>query len=278
MPLYLPDQVTVTHGPVELIGRFILQGYEAARRMGYLLSWRTDMAELCRINRLHHASWFPIATLFDPAFCALDESNSGWIEARDEDGELAAVIALRLLDWSDEPETNLKIEIEAGRFFLGERGDWQVTAPSAEAIGGRVFYPGALWIHPAHRHGPGLGYLLCHLAIALAWTNWAPDFAASVVKVYALERGVASRYGMPYVEHGVFVRNSPRVGDLDLVLTWLPRREYAQSLTSYLDYEMFGERSGVISRTTETSVATLSPRGRFHGSMSRSYENDLEPN
>jgi hypothetical protein len=275
--LYLPEQITVTHGPTRFIGRFVLEAYETARRLGYLLSWNSDMRELQRFNRVNLATWFPLMTLFDPDFCPVDDGNAGWVEARDRAGDIVAVIAVRLLEWPD--GANFKTETEAGRVFVGTPGDgeeWRVTAPSAEAIVGRLLYPGALWIRPDHRHRER-GYLLCHLAIALGWTLWSPDFAASIIQLHAVERGVADRYGLSHVERAVHCRNSPRLGDRDMVLAWVPRAEFRAVIEAFRDQELMSAASEPLAtlRTTESSEATgpSSPPAaarRLHGRISRS--------
>jgi hypothetical protein len=229
-----------------------------------VLKWHTDMAALRRLNRANLASWYPLPTLFDPELDpGVDESNTAWIEAADRAGGSVAAIGLRLFDW---PNSDFGREFEAGRVFrsfAGEREVWQVTAPSAALIGGRVFYPGTLWIRPDHR-GRQLGGLLCHLAIALAWTKWSPDWAASVIGTRAVERGAIRQYGLRHIEWAVTCRDSPRLGNRDLVLGYLPRAEFRDEIETYLRQPLFTVR------TTETSVATGSPQRVCQGRMSLS--------
>jgi hypothetical protein len=261
----LPEDITITHGPITLLSRFVLRAHETARRMGFHLSWHSDMEELMQLNRanLNVGGWYALPTLFNPAFSDVDDSNAAWIRADDDHGRLAAVVGLRMFDFSG---TNFGDELLAGRVFVAREGDgeeWEVTAPSATKLSGDVFYPGALWVRPDLRK-QGIGYLLCHLAIALAWGKWNPDHAASVIGYKAVEHRVADQYGLRHIEWSVFVRNSPRYGTRDLVLAWTPRAELRLAIEDYASQAL------PTLWTTEQRVATRSPDLRRHGSTSLS--------
>jgi hypothetical protein len=271
MPVYLPDQITITHGPTQLLARIVLLAFEAARRKGALLRWHTDMERLKDLNDRNVATWYILPPMFDPRFNDLDEKNAAWIEAVDSDGQTVAVIGLRRF----EVETDFATEFNSGRIMYAtpERdapyGElWRVTAPSARELCGTVFWPGTLWIRPDQRH-TGLGALLCHLSIALGWTMWAPDHAVSMAASRAVARGAIGQYGLKHMEPSVICRNSPDRTDLDMHLLWLERSEFREALEAFADDHAAGVLA-TTSRTTETTVARKSPSLVRHGRISLS--------
>lgn len=271
MPDYLPDQITVTQGPAELLGRFVLIAFERARRAGAYLRWHTDMERLRRTNERHLETWYVLPPMFDPRVNALDAGNAAWIEATDRAGETLGVIGLRRFDIA----TDFAVEFNARRIMYANpardapRGEiWRVSAPSAEAMVGTLFWPGTLWVRPDRRHS-GLAALLCRLSIALGWTMWAPRFAVSMIASQAVLRGVADQYGLRHMEPAVICRNSPDRPDLDMHLAWLHEREFRGAVEAFSDDYAAG-LAATTPRTTETTVARRTPVGVRHGSTSLS--------
>jgi hypothetical protein len=271
MPNYLPDQVTITHGPSELLGRFVLSAFECARRNGALLHWHTDMARLRRINERHLDTWYVLPPMFDPRFNALDPGNAAWIEATDRGGETLGVVGLRRF----EVATDFATEFNARRIMYANperdapQGEiWHASAPSAALIAGTVFWPGTLWVRPDRRQS-GLAALLCRLSIALGWTMWAPRFAVSMIASEAVRRGVADQYGLRHMEPAMICRDSPDRHDLDMHLAWLGAREFRNAVEGFYDDCATG-LAAATARTTETTVARRSPAGVRHGRISLS--------
>jgi hypothetical protein len=268
---YLPDQITISHGPAELIARFVLVAWEAARRKGAVLRWHTDMERLRRTNRRHLATWYFLPPMFDPRFNPLDASNAGWIEATGSAGETLGVVGLRRFDVA----TDFASEFNARRIMYRHaerdappRELWRVTAPHAAGMSGTLFWPGTLWVRPDRRRS-GLAALLCRLSIALGWTLWKPRFAVSMVASEAVRRGVANRYGLRHMEPAVTCRNSPDRPDLDMHLAWLAEGEFRDAVDGFAaDYA--AELAAATPRTTDTTVATRSLRAVRQGRISRS--------
>jgi hypothetical protein len=271
MPDYLPDQITITHGPSELLGRFVLAAFERARRAGAILRWRSDMERLRRVNARHLDTWYVLPPMFDPHLSVLDPGNAAWIEAIDRAGATIGVVGLRRFEIA----TDFATEFNAGRIMYADperdapRDEvWHASAPSAASISGTVFWPGTLWVRPDRRRS-GLAALLCHLSIALGWTMWAPRFAVSMIASEAVRRDQADQYGLRHMEPAVTCRNSPDRPDLDMHLAWLGAREFRGAIEGFFDDYAAG-LAATTSRTTEMTVATRSPAGVRHGRMSRS--------
>jgi hypothetical protein len=271
MPNYLPDQITITHGPAELLGRFVLLAFEMARRKGAALRWHTDMERLRATNERHVGTWYVLPPMFDPRFSALDPSNAAWIEATDRMGATIGVIGLRRFDVA----TDFAEAFNARRIMYANPARdapadevWHVSAAGAAAMSGNLFWPGTLWVRPDRRQS-GLAALLCRLSIALGWTMWAPRYALSMIASHAVQRGVADQYGLRHMEPAVICRNSPDRPDLDMHLAWLRDREFRGAVEDFLD-DYAAELAATTSRTTETTVARRSPAGVCQGRMSLS--------
>ena len=78
-PVPLLSQLTVDHGPADLLGRFFLRADSAARARGVTLSF-ASMADLIEVNELNRDSWLPLFPTYDirhntigadEAFCIL---------------------------------------------------------------------------------------------------------------------------------------------------------------------------------------------------------------
>ncbi len=84
-PGSLIDQMTLVHGPRELLKRYFLIVDEALRARGIRLRLRTDFEQLVEINHQHRDSWPAFIPMFDPAHATLRIDDSFWIEALDRD-------------------------------------------------------------------------------------------------------------------------------------------------------------------------------------------------
>ena len=100
------DQVTVTHGPAPLIGRFLLKAEHAVHHRGLTLSFAA-MDELLALNERNRDTWLPLFPLFDPTYNSLTKANAFCVLGYNQQGEAVAAQAGRLFDWAD---TNLHDE------------------------------------------------------------------------------------------------------------------------------------------------------------------------
>src|SRR5215813_2931016 len=112
----LLSDITVEHGPVDLLGRLFLKADTAARRRGVTLSF-APMQDLMDVNRANPETWRPLLPLFDPACGGITDDNSFCILGHNAKGEVVATQAARLYDWAD---TSFHEEASSLRLFYAE--------------------------------------------------------------------------------------------------------------------------------------------------------------
>lgn len=199
----LLDQITLLHGPHDLLGRFFLIADTAARDQGVKLRLRVDFEGLVELNRQHRESWTPMSPIFDPAQSSLRIDSAFWLEAYDDDGDTVATHAARLFDW---PETTVVDEIRSLRVFYddpaprvadGERVE--LDGAAVAHIKGRNVYGGALWVRPDYRRR-GLTTILPRISRAYAFTRWDSEFHWSFVEPKTHTFGVPHASGPFHVE------------------------------------------------------------------------------
>src|SRR4051794_414216 len=108
----LLDQVTVKHGPALYLAQFFVEAVAAAEQFGLSLSIEHDPEDLHALNAANRDSWYPLPTMFDPAYHELDRRNFFWVAARTAKGELVGSYAVRTYDWQ---ESSLAEELPALR-------------------------------------------------------------------------------------------------------------------------------------------------------------------
>jgi hypothetical protein len=228
----LLTQVTVEHGPVDLLGRFLLQAEHASRIRGVTLSLEPIEA-LGEFTRAHLPTWPPLP-MFDPAPNAFPAGRALCLLGRDAAGRVVATQAVRGYRWSN---TSLRRECEALRIFYGASAPpaeaaCTVSAPSADSIRGRVAYSGGGWYDPEFR-GRELSAILPRISRALALTLWDTNFTVSFVDWRLVEKGVVARYGYRTIEDGI--RFQGIVGDaFHGAVVWMHRATLLQDLEDFL--------------------------------------------
>jgi hypothetical protein len=80
IPSWLTD-VTVEHGPADVLGRFFLMADAAARERGVTLEF-APLHELQRVNDRNRATWKPLVPLFSTRYNDLDAEHSFCILGR----------------------------------------------------------------------------------------------------------------------------------------------------------------------------------------------------
>src|SRR6185436_12947507 len=88
-PRPLLSDITVEHGPVDLLGRFFLKADTAARQRGVTLEFGT-FRELLQVNAENQDTWKPITSMYDPRYCprGLEPERAFCILGRDARGEV----------------------------------------------------------------------------------------------------------------------------------------------------------------------------------------------
>jgi hypothetical protein len=271
--LRLPDALTIKHGPVAMLAKFVLEGDKAARQIGIRLRLRHDFGELLYLNEreVAHGNWFKLVNMFNPAYCDLSPENSYWISGEDDRGEIVLAQAGRIYYW---PDTSLAKEARA-MFYAGrdEGRICKVTAPAAHRISGVVFCGGSHWIQQDFR-GRRLSHLLARLGRAYAMSRWPVDWGIALVAPVLVDKGVSAGYGYKHASRSIFYPASPW-GDLEVVLAYLSAVEAYDDLGEYLTNELAGsDTEGLLSASTrrlrDDKVTSTSSEGVFHGSSSRS--------
>lgn len=233
----LLDQITLLHGPHDLLGRFFLIADTAARDQGVRLRLRGDFDALVALNRRHRDSWPALAPVFDPEFSNLRFDSAFWLEAIDENDEAVATHAARFFDWE---HTTLAAELRSMRAFyedpvpriaVGE--SIEVEAPSAALIRGRVAYGGAVWVRPDFR-GRGLAALMPRISRAYAYSRWDTACTWGLVEHKTHAKGLVRANGPYEVEESVLLRMAFR-GDLPLLLMWMSRDAMLSDVARIVD-------------------------------------------
>jgi hypothetical protein len=146
--------VAIDHGPVSLLGHFVLKAQSELQKMGLSLSFGT-FEELLAVNAENSQNWRPLFPVFDCRNGGINYRNSFCVFGRDHRGEIVVCHAARLFDWS---KTTCYEEIKSLRLFYSEAEDHLragercvVTAQSTHDISGVVIFSGAAWIRPDYR-------------------------------------------------------------------------------------------------------------------------------
>jgi hypothetical protein len=262
----LLDQITVHHGPQELLVRFFTLVEARMRSLGLRLRLRTDFDRLIEVNEENRENWPPLTPIFDPRHSRLPIDSAYWIEAIDAEGRTVATHAGRLLQWD---HTTLEDELSSLRIFyrdpsphLAAGESVTVTAPSARRICGRTMAGGAVWVHPAYRQRR-LASIVPRVSRAYALTRWdiATNWSLMEPKIHAL--GLAEASGPFRVEEGVMLRLAFR-GELPALLMWMSREAMVADMAAAVDQTV---RENAL--RSETLSNTMSPRSR-QGMSSRS--------
>lgn len=236
-PESLIEQMTLVHGPRELLKRYFLIVEEALRARGIRPRLHTDFGHLVEINHQHRDSWPAFIPMFDPAHNSLRIDDSFWIEGLDEAGCPVATHAGRLYDWDDttlEAElTSLRAIFRDPRPHLANGDSIGVRAASAKSIRGRVMGGGAVWVRPDHR-GKGLATLLPKVSRAYALTRWNILGNWAVMEPRIRDQGLAARNGFNEEEMIVFRLKAWR-DHLPMLLVWMTREEAFAHIAAVVD-------------------------------------------
>lgn len=242
----LLSEVTVKHGPPDLIGRLFLSADTAARQRGITLSF-APMEDLIAVNRANPETWRPILPLFDPACGGITDDNSFCILGHNARGEIVATQAARLYDWTG---TSFHEEAESLRLFYAEpqrmKGDREgvhVTAAAAHELTGPVIFAGGIWYRPDYR-GIGLPYILPWLCRTYAYTLWQHHFSISIMAEEIYKRGMAQRSGYSKVDWEVWLRYTPVHPNAELrcALVYMDEGELLTGAAGFL--RRFGAEAG----------------------------------
>lgn len=233
----LITDITVEHGPVDLIGRFFLQADTAARRRGVSLSFGS-YEELLEVNRQNRDTWSPITTMYDHRCCprGLAPDRAFCILGRDARGEVVATHAARLFMLDEESLHDQAVSL---RMFYddpermkapGER--CEVTASIASTMRGKLLINGAVWYHPRFRKRR-LSLILPRISRVYAYTRWKIDASMGLVMEGPTKGGVIGSLGYPHSEWDLRLFNAPN-GNPRCCLGWMQSDELIADLGGFL--------------------------------------------
>jgi hypothetical protein len=265
----LLDQITLLHGPQDLLGRYFLIADTAARDQGVRLRLRSDFDSLVALNEQHRETWTPMSPIFDPAESNLRIDSAFWLEASNDAGETVAAHAARLFDW---PDTNAYEEIRSLRVFYEKpephiaSGEMvELDGRAVEHIRGRNVYGGALWVRPDYRRR-GLTTILPRISRAYAYTRWDSGFHWSFVEPKTHNIGVPRASGPFHVEEAakVILRLNFR-GLFPSFVMWMSTAEMLADAANIVD-----QATVEISRRIEMPSTNKSEPDLRHGISNRS--------
>jgi hypothetical protein len=230
------QSIDIAHGPDELLFRFFSKANFAAQQRGVYLSLNT-FEDLAAANRRNSATWAPLIPIFDPTGGEPHAKRGVSILGRNLQGDIVTTIAVRLFDW---PTTSFHDEATSLRLFytdpagtMADGETCEVTARTAQHIGGHVAFVGAGWFRKDYR-GRALSGILSRLARAYAYTTWGTEFTTGFVMETLLKARNSSHWnGFTNIELAVDWRNSRR-GDARFGLTWMEPRQLTSDLQSFV--------------------------------------------
>jgi hypothetical protein len=231
----LVSEITVDHGPPDVLGRFFLKADTAARERGVTLSFGT-FDELQEINDRNRATWKPLVPLFSTRYNDLDPESAFCILGRNRAGEVVATQAARLYTWPDSSfydaarSLRLFYDDPAAKALPGEV--CTVSANATKAVTGRVVFSGGGWYRPDFRKR-WLSAILPRISRAYAYTRWNSDFTTTVMDKGVVDGGFHKRCGYSNIEWVLDWRNTP-LGDMYLAFLWMQPDELISDLRNFL--------------------------------------------
>src|SRR5438552_596884 len=173
----LLSQLTITYGPVDLLGRFFQCADTAARARGVTLSF-ASLAELITVNEQNRDSWPPLFPTYDIRHNEIAPEEAFCILGRDRHGKVVAAHAGRLFNLTcrsfHDLAQSLHLMYEHPDASKRPGETCEVTARAARSITGRVVFSGAAWYHPDYR-GKQLSTIVPILSRAYAVTHSSLD-------------------------------------------------------------------------------------------------------
>jgi hypothetical protein len=234
----LITDITVEHGPPDLLGRFFLKADTAARRRGVTLSF-ASFEELLHVNGQNRESWKPLTTIYDHRACpeGLAPERAFCILGRDDRGKVVTSHAARLFD-IDDGNTLYDVAVSLRLFYddpermknPGER--CEVTAEIARSIRGKVLVNGAVWFHPDYRR-LNMAMIVPRVARAYAYTRWKIDHSMGIVIESANDTRIVDRLGYPHREWDLKLINSS-MGSGRCLFAWMDADFLLADLESWL--------------------------------------------
>jgi hypothetical protein len=231
----LPSQLTITYGPIDLLGRFFLCADTAARVRGVTLSF-ASLAELIAVNEQNRDSWLPLFPTYDIRHNTIVPDEAFCILGRDRHGKVVAAHAGRLFNLTcrsfHDLAQSLHLMYEDPERSKRPGETCEVTAKAARSIRGRVVFSGAAWYHPDYR-GRQLSTIVPILSRAYAFTHWNIDYLVAMMSEGVVSGGMTLRTGYTNVDWDIRVTNSP-MGDVRFAFMWMEPPQLLQDVAKFV--------------------------------------------
>lgn len=245
-------EITIEHGPPDLLGRLFLRAEEEVRRRGLTLSFGT-FDELMQVNRANRATWLPMISTFDPDYCDLGPDRAFCIFGRNAAGDVVTTQAGRYwnLDASVyELYTSLKFFYDDPARHAAPGEACRVSVEATKSMRGRVAFTGGVWYRPDYR-GLEMPRYLSRIARAYAYTRWNTDYSLGACSEAVMKTRMPQLVGHTNHAWSVETVKNPKVGDIRMALFWMNTQEMLGELSSFLSWLDQTSEGGVEDRGSE---------------------------
>jgi hypothetical protein len=245
----LLSQLTISYGPMDLLGRFFLRADTAARARGVTLSF-ASMAELIRANEQNRDSWLPLFPTYDIRHNTIAPDEAFCILGRDAHGKVVAAHAGRLFNLTfsnfHDLAQSLRLMYESPDRSKRPGESCEVTARAARSIKGRVVFSGAAWYHPDYR-GRQLSTIVPILSRAYAFAHWNIDYLVAMMSEGVVSGGMTLRTGYTNIDWDIRVTNSP-LGDVRFAFMWMEPPQLLEDVAKFVARSESEMRDALVQR------------------------------
>jgi hypothetical protein len=237
------ENLTIDHGPVQLLGRFFATSVARLSDAGLQLSLE-PLANAVSIHEENIGSWPVYPPMLDTRLSPLRPDRSYCFVCRTIDGTAVAVMGARIYD---DRGSFAACVVDQSFIYEGaptEDGPrFETNFPSAPEISCPFSYIGALWVRPDYR-GRDLARILPAITRAYGLAKWNTKYDVGLVKFELAHMGKV--YGYTKMESRFwFARLSCAPKYAGLVL-WMDREELADNLRISIDRNIAQIDRGVI--------------------------------
>jgi hypothetical protein len=195
------DHLMVAHAPVDAYRRYVRMTEQALARRNMHLSL-IDPIDLMTANDANIATWEALMPALDARQNAIAHDEMITFALCGPKGDLIATVATRLF----QVELTLKQAFESLWLLYGDGApakraveSFQLTAPSAAVMRGRIAYRGGFWVRPDLRRS-ALPRILARLARVAAMAAWQPDHHIGIgTEIFELPH-IQDAYGIARTE------------------------------------------------------------------------------
>ena len=146
--------ITIDHGPADLLAPLFLRAENTLREMGVHLSFGT-LDDLEQVNAANRDNWLPLFPIYHPRYWPKDDSNVFCLLGREASGRVVTTFAVRFYEW---PASTFYDEAVGLRLFYGDVARFrrpgehcEVSAVATRTVRGKVGLSCAVCVHPDWR-------------------------------------------------------------------------------------------------------------------------------